>query len=88
MLDLLTREPWLIPATIGVLIPVAGIILGMLKSANRARQTELEISLKHEMLQRGMSADEIVRVLQARSGRASFSEKCPASGHELHSRVD
>ena len=79
MLDLITREPWLIPVTIGLLIPIAGIALGFVK----ARQAELEVSLKLEMLQRGMSADEIVRVLQAGSGRDSLPGKCTTSGQEV-----
>ena len=41
----------------------------------KARQTECLAALKQEMVQRGMSADEIVRVLQA--GRAK--EKSPPS---------
>ncbi len=31
----------------------------------KVRKAELEASLKHEMIQRGMAADEIERVLQA-----------------------
>ena len=71
MLELITRETWLIPSTIGLLIPMAGIAFVFLRSVQRARQTELEASLKLEMLQRGMSADEIIRVLQAQSGSAT-----------------
>jgi hypothetical protein len=82
MMDLVTREPWLIPATIGLLIPIGGIVIGILKSVHKARQTELEMSLKHEMLQRGMSADEIVRVLQARSGNDSLHKKPTTSAQE------
>jgi hypothetical protein len=32
------------------------------------RKSDIEASLKHEMLQRGMSADEIERVLAAKTG--------------------
>jgi hypothetical protein len=38
----------------------------------KIRKDALDASLKHEMLERGMSADEIVRVLQARSGGSLF----------------
>ena len=34
---------------------------------HKVRKAELEASLKQEMIQRGMSADEIVRVIQASS---------------------
>jgi hypothetical protein len=67
MLDLITKEPWLVPATLGIMIPMAGIACLFARSARRARLAELEVSLKHEMLQRGMSADDIVRVLEAGS---------------------
>jgi hypothetical protein len=67
MLDLVTKEPWLVPATLGIMIPMAAIACGFARSARRARLAELEVSLKHDMLQRGMSADDIVRVLAAGS---------------------
>jgi hypothetical protein len=38
----------------------------------RARKVTLEADLKRDMIERGMSADEICRVIQARSG----SESC------------
>jgi hypothetical protein len=42
---------------------------------HKVRQAELEASLKHEMLQRGMSADEIKTVLQA-SLTTGTNKKC------------
>jgi hypothetical protein len=82
MLDLISRETWLVPSTIGLLIPIGGIVFWILSSVQKSRQTELEISLKLEMLERGMSADEIVRVLQARSGPDSLHGKCTTSRQE------
>jgi len=38
---------------------------------HKVRRAELEASLKHEMIERGMSAGEIERVLQASSRGAS-----------------
>ena len=35
----------------------------------RMRKDELDASLKHEMIARGMSADEIERVLAAKTGK-------------------
>jgi hypothetical protein len=83
MLDIISRDSWLIPVTIALLIPVAGIIWGIITSTQKARLAELEASLKQEMLHRGMSADEIVRVLQARSGHTSLPGKCATAGQEL-----
>jgi hypothetical protein len=37
------------------------------------RQKELDADLKREMIERGMSADEIVRVLEAKTGQTSSS---------------
>jgi len=48
----------------GLLVPIVAIIA---YSWRRMRQTELEIGLKNEMIARGMSADEIERVIRASS---------------------
>lgn len=47
----------------------------------KARRAEIDAALKHEMLQRGMSADEIARVLAApvRSDRPRPAASFPAS---------
>ncbi len=45
----------------------------------RGRKVELEIMLKQEMLQRGMSADDIVKVLQASTGRSKPTDPNPPS---------
>ena len=43
---------------------------------HKVRRDALEASLKHEMLRRGMSADDIVKVLQAsKSSEASETEE-------------
>jgi hypothetical protein len=41
----------------------------------RVRKAEIEASLKHEMIQRGMSADEIVSVLEGKSRKKSEEKK-------------
>jgi hypothetical protein len=46
----------------GALIPLAAILASQWR---KNRQTELEVSLKHEMLNRGFSAEEIERVVKA-----------------------
>jgi hypothetical protein len=78
MWDLLTEHPWLIPCFLGALIPLSAIIFGTMTSQwRRVRIAELEASLKHEMIQRGMSADEICQVLQASSkGSRKGSQWC------------
>jgi hypothetical protein len=70
MLDLLKDSPWLIVIGLGVLIPITGIIFGTVTNyLARVRQAELEASLKQEMLQRGMSAEDIRMVIEATSQR-------------------
>lgn len=43
----------------------------------RSRKSEMEMLLKQEMLQRGMSADEIVKVLSASAGRPRSNDQNP-----------
>ena len=71
MLDLLGHvPPWLFVVCLALLIPIFGIVFGTTTNyLARVRQAELEASLKQDMLQRGMSAEEIRMVIEARSGR-------------------
>ena len=76
MLELLTEHPWLIPIGLGVLIPVTAIVFGTVTGyLRKTRQAELEASLKHAMLERGMSAEEIVMVLEASSRHHACRKK-------------
>lgn len=67
---------------IPLLIPIIAIVCGCTVAAigiiahnwRRARKAELDASLKAEMLRRGMSVDEIERVLKA--GRNSPEAYC------------
>jgi len=64
MTDLLNNALFLSLAA-GVLIVLGTTLSG---SWVRVRKATLEADLKREMIERGMSADEICRVIQARSG--------------------
>jgi hypothetical protein len=65
---LLYREPWIIPVVLAFMVPITGIIFGTLTNYwRRTRQAELDAALKQQMLERGMSAEEIVQVLEAKS---------------------
>jgi len=76
MLELLRDHPWLIIVSLALLIPILGIVFGTTTSyLARVRQAELEASLKQDMLQRGMSAEEIKMVIEATSRRKG--KKCP-----------
>jgi hypothetical protein len=58
----------------GMIIPIVAIVGGVAiaiiavvsSHAVKARQAELEAALKQDMLNRGMSAEEIQRVIEAR----------------------
>jgi len=66
MLELLKDNPWLIVVAMGMAIPIISIVVGTITSyLARVHQAELDAGLKQEMLQRGMSAEEIKTVIEA-----------------------
>ncbi|MHB1421607.1 MAG: hypothetical protein ACYC3I_00140 [Gemmataceae bacterium] len=66
MLDLLKENPWLIIVCLALSIPILGIIFGTVTAhLTRVRKAEVEAGLKLEMIQRGMSAEEIKMVIEA-----------------------
>jgi hypothetical protein len=73
MPEFLNDNPWLIIPSLALLIPIIGIMFGTVTSyLLRARQAELDAALKQDMLQRGMTAEEIRIVIEAsprRKGR-------------------
>ena len=66
----------------GLLIPVVAIITSQWARIRRdemhARQVETEAALKQQMFERGMSADEIVRVLECGQSRPASAEQTRA----------
>ena len=66
MLELFQREPWLIVVCMALLIPILGIVFGTVTNHRvQIRKAELHAGLIQEMLQRGMSAEEIRTILEA-----------------------
>jgi hypothetical protein len=66
MLELVQENPWLIVVCLALLIPILGIVFGTVTSHfTRVRKAEIEAGLKMEMIQRGMSAEEIKMVVEA-----------------------
>lgn len=81
MLDLLRENPWLIIVCLALLIPILGIIFGTVTGyLTRVRKAEIDASLKMEMLQRGMSAEDIKMVIEAMPRKSCKHE--PASQRE------
>jgi Tfp pilus assembly protein PilN len=66
---LLSPNAWPVLGMAAMFICVAVITVGCTLSVQwrKARQTEFECVLKKEMIERGMSADDILKVLQATS---------------------
>jgi hypothetical protein len=66
MLELLQQNPWLIVVTLAMLIPILGIVFGTITShLTTVKLAEMDAELKKDMLQRGMSAEEIKLVVEA-----------------------
>ena len=66
MLDVFIRNPWLIIVCLALLIPICGIVFGTVTNHRlHMRKAELHAGLVQEMLQRGMSAEDIRMVLEA-----------------------
>jgi hypothetical protein len=64
-------------AVIGTfLIPIAAIIGGLIY---KHRKLQVEAALKHEMIERGMSADEIQQVLEASTSARGRRRHCGTS---------
>jgi hypothetical protein len=77
MLEILQENPWLIPILLGALIPILGIVFGSTTKAwTQVRRAEIDAALKHEMLQRGMSAEEIRTVMEATSFGKPSKGRC------------
>jgi hypothetical protein len=80
MWELLQENPWLVIVSLGLLIPITGIVFGTITGyMTRVRQLELEASLKQEMLQRGMSAEDIKTVIESTSRRKGRT--CGSDSH-------
>jgi hypothetical protein len=70
MYEILQANPWLILIGTIMLVPISGIVFGTVTNyLQKVRLAELDANLKHAMLERGMSADEIKTVLEATAAR-------------------
>lgn len=66
MYELLSGEPWLIVVIVGGIIAVGCTAIVMITDyLRKTHQAEIDASLKHAMLERGMSAEEIKCVLES-----------------------
>jgi hypothetical protein len=80
MWDALVQEPALLIAILAVLGGVLIAVVAILSHSWRAHRTiEVLAALKQDMLNRGLSADDIVRVVRASPGE---EEDRSAAGHQ------
>jgi hypothetical protein len=85
MFDRLFNNPeLLIPTTFFVCTALVFMVWIIAQSWKRVRQLDIEGALKKEMLDRGMSAEDIERVIGASTGRSSVrpSEGKPRSAYK------
>jgi hypothetical protein len=74
MLELFKDNPWLVVVTLALLIPILGVVFGTItRHLTTVRLAELDAGLKQDMLQRGMSAEEIKLVIEATPRRKGKS---------------
>ncbi len=67
--EILQARPEIFIPFVGIVgLTIVVVTRTIASSWQRAKRMELEVSLKHEMIARGMSADEIKEVLQAQLG--------------------
>ncbi len=66
MIQLLADQPWLIVCLLTAIVIVACVAIVFITDYLRtSQQAEIDAALKHDMLNRGMSAAEIKAVLEA-----------------------
>jgi hypothetical protein len=84
MQELLVDNPWLAVVGLAMLVPLTAIVFGTITGyLIKTRQAELDAALKQEMLQRGMSAEEIQMVLAA-SSKPPRRSRCHAREVSRH----
>jgi hypothetical protein len=77
MQELFLENPWLLVVGLAALIPISGIVFGTITGyLLKTRLAELEAGLKHDMLQRNMTAEEIQIVLAASSTPGRRGKDC------------
>ncbi len=68
MTQFLFHHPWLIVVSLALLIPIVAIVVGTITDyLRKTRIAEIDAALKREMLEKGMTAEQIKVVLEASS---------------------
>ncbi len=80
MLDIFSANPWLVAVAEIALVPLVGVVVGIVCISfnvcrRKIRLAQFDFELKRDMLQRGMSAEEIRTVIEA--GRQAVPYRDP-----------
>ena len=79
MLEIYSANPWLVAVAEVALVPLVGIVCISVNVCRRKiRLAQFDFELKRDMLQRGLSADEIRGVIEAGRGAVPDAEACRA----------
>jgi hypothetical protein len=66
VMQILSRDPWIIVVGLALLIPIVAITFGTITEyLRKIRVAEIEAALKREMLERGMTPEQIKLVVEA-----------------------
>lgn len=84
MEQLLLDNPWLVVIMLGAIVTVAcTAIVFVSEYMQKLQKLEIEAALKQDMLNRGMSADDIKTVLEASSDGAALKSALANQGVHL-----
>src|ERR1043166_5292292 len=75
MMQFIYENPWIVIVGLTMMISITAILIAVpFENWRKVRQAEVEASLKHTMLERGMSAEEIATVINAgtRAARRNY----------------
>jgi len=80
MLQIFFANPWLVAVAEIALVPLVGVVVGIVVISfnvcrRKIRLAQFDFELKRDMLQRGMSAEDIRTVIEA--GRPAVSNRIP-----------
>jgi hypothetical protein len=79
MLEIFSANPWLVAVAEVAVVPLVGIVCISVNVCRRKISlARFDFELKRDMLQRGLSADEIRTVIEAGREAAPVAEACRA----------
>ena len=78
MLEIFSANPWLVAVAEIAFVPLVGVVVGIVCISfnvcrRKIRLAQFDFELKRDMLQRGMSAEDIRTVIEA--GRQAVSDR-------------